>query len=453
MSCRGRLGLFLVLGLLASACAWPMDRSGANRAGNNPFEQSIGVANVGDLVPSYTAALGTHVTASPVVLFDVVYIGDQAGTFYAFSSIGEAGCGGAPKTCEPLWTASVENAEEGVDVAAAIGNGVVYVVAGGLLYAFDAAGATNCSGVPKTCDPLWTASTGGGMGSPLVVGDVVYIGASDGLHAFDSRGEEGCSGAPRTCQPLWTAPMALDASAPALAGGVVYVSAQGMRLYAFDAAGETGCAGTPRSCEPLWWADLSDCQLTVCDPTPPAVEGERLFVGSDEGDERGPGGGRLFVLAADGGDDCADPVRGCRPLWEAWTDTEYGAPSVADGFVYLNGYRFSNETFESSSRLQAWDVDGPGCNGCWSWAATLVNAVRGSTSVANGVVYLVEAAGKVSAYDATGTVGCSGAPVQCQPLWETELEASVFSSPTIVNGRVYVAARGALHVFALPAYA
>jgi hypothetical protein len=46
----------------------------------------------------------------------------------------------------------------------ALANGVVYVGSGypdHKLYAFDTAGNTNCSGSPKTCAPLWTATTGG----------------------------------------------------------------------------------------------------------------------------------------------------------------------------------------------------------------------------------------------------------------------------------------------------
>jgi outer membrane protein assembly factor BamB len=76
----------------------------------------------------------------------------------------------------------------------------------GKLHAFDAGG---CPGEPTTpCDPLWTAATGGTAieSSPTVVNGVVYIGSYDGkLCAFDAAGVTNCSGSPKTCQPLWTA--------------------------------------------------------------------------------------------------------------------------------------------------------------------------------------------------------------------------------------------------------
>jgi hypothetical protein len=52
------------------------------------------------------------------------------------------------------------------------------------LYAFDAAGTTSCSGSPKSCTPLWTATTGGQVvSSPAVSHGAVYVGA-DKLYAF-----------------------------------------------------------------------------------------------------------------------------------------------------------------------------------------------------------------------------------------------------------------------------
>jgi hypothetical protein len=54
------------------------------------------------------------------------------------------------------------------------------------LYAFDAAGSTNCSGNPPTCSPLWTATTGSVLvSSPAVANGVVYVGSFDrNLYAF-----------------------------------------------------------------------------------------------------------------------------------------------------------------------------------------------------------------------------------------------------------------------------
>ena len=58
------------------------------------------------------------------------------------------------------------------------------------LYAFDGAGLSGCSGSPKTCTPLFTGATSGGIGSsPAVVGGRVYVGSADGkLHVFGLAG-------------------------------------------------------------------------------------------------------------------------------------------------------------------------------------------------------------------------------------------------------------------------
>jgi outer membrane protein assembly factor BamB len=63
----------------------------------------------------------------------------------------------------------------------AVANGVVYVGSDDhKLYAFDAAGSTGCSGTPKSCSPLATATTNGVVfSSPTPVGVAVYVGSDD----------------------------------------------------------------------------------------------------------------------------------------------------------------------------------------------------------------------------------------------------------------------------------
>jgi outer membrane protein assembly factor BamB len=109
----------------------------------------------------------------------------------------------------------------------AVANGVVYVGSeDGKLYAFNAAGTTNCSGAPKTCSPLWSASAGTSVdSSPAVANGVVYVGSIDGnMYAFDVG----------TGGPLWSATTGdVVASSPAVADGVVYVGSSDGKLYAF----------------------------------------------------------------------------------------------------------------------------------------------------------------------------------------------------------------------------
>jgi len=109
----------------------------------------------------------------------VVYVGSSYQKLYAFDAAGSIGCTGTPKVCTPLWTATTGNA---VYSSPAVANGVVYVGSyDGRVYAFDAAASTNCSGTPKTCAPLWTASTFNSIwSSPAVANGAVNVGSNDG---------------------------------------------------------------------------------------------------------------------------------------------------------------------------------------------------------------------------------------------------------------------------------
>src|SRR6185312_2171629 len=154
---------------------------------------------------------------------------------------GTTGCSGTPKTCAPLWTAAIDGGGTVGQSSPVVAGGVVYVSAGGTLYAFSAAGATGCSGTPKTCTPLWTAASVNGESSPAVAGGVVYVGAFNAVAAFSAAGTTGCSGTPpaRTCTPLWTGDASTGStggsSSPAVAGGVVYLGSTDGDLYAFSA--------------------------------------------------------------------------------------------------------------------------------------------------------------------------------------------------------------------------
>ena len=100
----------------------------------------------------------------------------------------------------------------------AVANGVVYVGSDDdKLYAFDAAGKTNCNSMTQSCNPLWTATTGGAVGSsPAVANGVVYVGSGDDkLYAFDAAGKTNCTGTPISCAPLWTGGNAADTFAKA----------------------------------------------------------------------------------------------------------------------------------------------------------------------------------------------------------------------------------------------
>ena len=132
--------------------------------------------------------------------------------------------------CRAVWSGSI-GAVATVESSPAVTNGVVYVGSDdNKLYAFDADG---CGAA--TCEPLWTATTGGDIdSSPAVANGVVYVGSEDNkLYAFDA---DGCGAA--TCRPLWTATTGGNVdSSPAVANGVVYVGSDDNKLYAFAADG------------------------------------------------------------------------------------------------------------------------------------------------------------------------------------------------------------------------
>jgi outer membrane protein assembly factor BamB len=314
--------------------------------------------------------------STPAVANNVVYVGSRDAKLYAFDATGTTNCSGTPKTCQPLWTAA--SGGVGISSSPVVVNGVVYIGSTDHnLYAYDATGTTNCSGTPKTCQPLWKAVTGSDIeSSPAVVNGVVYIGSEDKkLYAYAANGQTNCSGTPKVCTPLWTATTgSFVVSSPAIANGVVYAASFDGNLYAFDAAGKTNCSGTPKTCQPLWKAGLNSGGANVL--SSPAIANGVVYIGSPNDD--------LYAFDANGKTNCSGTPKSCQPLWSAVT----------------------------------------------------AGAIQDSPGVANGVVYIQSDDGNIYAYDASGTLSCSGAPKICAPLWNAVVNGDE-SSPTIANGTVF----------------
>ena len=180
------------------------------------------------------------------------------------------------RVCTPLWTATTGDE---IFSSPAVSRGVVYVGSfDGKLYAFDAAGSTNCSGTPKTCFPQWTAPTGGGVfASPAVANGVVYVGSfDDKLYAFSAAGTTGCSGTPKVCAPLWTRPSPTTCCrrlrVPETASSSRFVRCS---FSAFGTAGTLNCSGVPKTCTPLWSATTGD----FADASPAIADGV-VYIGS-----------------------------------------------------------------------------------------------------------------------------------------------------------------------------
>ena len=437
------IAVISVLGF--ASCDWTQFRYTSTHSGDNETESAISTSNVSSLGLLFTAATGGGMS-SPAVVNGVAYIGSEDGKLYAFDAAGTANCSGTPKTCAPLWTGSTGGS---IESSPAIVNGVVYIGSDdGKLYAFDAAGTTNCSGTPKTCAPLWTASTSGGIASsPTVVNGVVYIGSEDGnLYAFDASGTTNCSGTPKACVPLWTASVGGTVfSSPAVSNGVVYIGSQNgtPSFFAFDAAGITNCSGTPKTCAPLW-----TYQTTGAMSSSPAVLNGIVYIGDFFA--------KVYGFDAAGNTNCSGTPKVCRPLWTTGVNSNIGvisSPAVAYGTVYVG-----DECNLGGSPPQ------PVCNnpphffafnaatGAVRWTAIGSSApVTSSPGVANHLVFVGSGDGHLYAFDAAGSLGCSGTPTSCSPLWTGSTGGALESSPAIADGKVYVGSNdGKLYVFGLP---
>jgi outer membrane protein assembly factor BamB len=415
-------------------------------SGLNPYENVIGPANVSGLKTAWTwtQTVGS-VYSSPAVANGVVYVGSTQGNLYAFSAAGTTGCSGTPKTCQPLWTGTTGSIAYS---SPAVASGVVYVAAtDGKLYAFSANGTTGCSGTPKTCKPLWTAAIGGvntpGQSSPVVVNGVVYVtaGTNGQLYAFSAAGTIGCSGTPKTCTPLWTAANVDGQSSPAVVGGVVYVGAN-TSLDAFSAAGTAGCSGTPKTCAPLGTGTTGGNNPSVSSP---AVANGVVYFGS--------GDGNLYAFSAAGTTGCSGTPKTCKPLWTGATGNSISStPAVAGGVAYIASLDGNLYAFSAAGTT--------GCSGTPKTCKPLWTAAKAggesplspAPAVANGVVY-AGSDGQLYAFSAAGTTGCSGTPKTCTPLWTgTSNGNATLSSPAVANGMVYEALGGgpSLSAYKLP---
>jgi hypothetical protein len=253
-----------------------------------------------------------------------------------------------------------------------------------------------------------------------VANGLVYVsGADHTVHVFDAAGQQNCSGTPKECSALWTATVPLpcpssqspcDISVPAVANGTLYVTAEGRDvgtgeftggLFAFDAAGTTSCGGSPKQCSPLWRS------IT---PTliPPAIANGVVYVVSYV---FGNGGHRLRAFDAAGVEGCKGKPTICTPLWTSTTElvpagfhgqagTSFAsAPAVANGVVYVVGTNDYTCDVTCTLTRHLFAFDGAGVQGCTGkkpklcsplFHATDPRGVKtfGEPVVANGTLYV-----------------------------------------------------------------
>jgi hypothetical protein len=270
--------------------------------------------------------------SSPTVFNGVMYAASGSGgdAVVGFDAAGNQNCSGTPKVCQPIWTGS--GSSSGASTPAVV-NGVVYLANGTSLLAFDATGKTNCSGTPPVCSPLWSAPTGttSAIATPAVGNGIAYI-ANDSTHtlyAFDATGTTNCSGSPKTCTPLWTASGV--GGAPAIANGKVYIDAFGALITAidvFNTTPTTNCSGTPTVCTPLWSYTAPNFSVNG-DP----VIANGVLYSTDANGNSAPG---LHAWDATGTTNCSGTPTVCSPLFSFQSEApSFGDPAVAFGMVYF----------------------------------------------------------------------------------------------------------------------
>jgi len=263
----------------------------------------------------------------------------------------------------------------------------------------------------------------------------------------------------------------VDFSSPVVSNGVAYVAdSWDGKLWAFDIQ----CGSNGQDCDPLWSGhtggnygitsspavsngvvyvpsadhrlyafDANGCGGSECDPlwigklsagvvnSSPVVDGGDVFVGTYQDD-------RLFAFDANGcgGFNCGATWIGVAPKPPPGRPHGLGSPAVANGVVYVNS---------ASGRLYAFPEAGCGQHRCSpTWIGlTQTNVGTGGPAVSNGVVYMGVDQGLV-AFDANG---CG--QQTCRPMWTGThgFDQYAFGTPAIWNGKVYLGIGDSLDVF------
>jgi hypothetical protein len=335
-----------------------------------------------------------------------------------------------------------------------VAGGMAYVGGSntGLLYAFSASAASGCAGSPAVCSPVWTARVGPantGVGDPATANGVVYVADANGtLAAFDAAGKTNCSGSPVVCSPLWSTSAGPGfTSSPVYANGVIYLtSANG--LEAFDATGTTNCVGTPKVCSPLWTTSVPGTYVSISN-------GIAYLSGS------GADPNTIYALDATGASNCGGTPKVCSPLWQLQTELptlEFAGdyPVISDGTVFIaTASPYQPNPAALHYNIEAFDASGTvNCSGVPKTCAPVWTTSDFPTvlqpAVGNDTLYVTSLTNGTAAFDAKGVKNCSGTPVVCSPLWTSSVGAGGgFWTPTVAGGVAFLVSPN--HLYALDA--
>jgi hypothetical protein len=431
--------------------------AGEERPASN--QDSITPGTVGDLraawigVTPHTVGSDPGIALPPVVAGNRVYV-DHAGFFvYAFSTT----CASEGKLCEPEWiSGGSAHRAGGIAPTTGIGGRVVWPAAATEESVYQSsvdqavlAYPASCGSGAATCKPAWAGEFKGVPSSPVISEGVVYVYAGGTLYAFP----EACAPKGSVCPSLWTGPTPQQGShQPAhvvVAGSAVYVTV-GRGMYAFP----TNCVRS--SCAPIWHAEQSSGVV----PSPPVVGGGEVFVAGSSRDGsslaayptscrgtcqpswtwiRHGGSGRsstpvyadgtVYVTegTSGGGTQLLAFVANCRTdggtCSPEWVGSGSGVPVVAGGVVYAA----SGGTADAVLAYRA------GC-GAQSSACAPARAYQGGAGrpvISGGVLYAANG-NDVVAFD----LGCG--ETSCRPVWTGTIEGLVRSGPIVTDDAVYV---------------
>lgn len=393
---------------------WPSGRYDPGQSADNSPEWILGLSNLNKLTgnPIFHAAVGNYY--GPVVEGDgYVYVANASGTpgaDYHLQALQDGGNG--------YWEAITDGPLTGAPVVA--GNRV-YVVTSDTLYAFHITFNTAYCPEFNVCNPVWTAPVTSPIGNspanpyaPIVADGQVYVAGRNGiLYAFDANGVTNCSGIPTVCQPLWTQ-LALGttlygppAVSPASAGGNgdVYVTIKGSgknELVAFHSDGLSDYVG-----------DV----LPATSLSAPAMRNGRIVVSAWDSTTSTA---TLFALSQSGGHVLWQSI-GLGGGMPAGVDGALAAPALTSNHAFavnslgrLYAFKFSACT---ASPCQP------------DWRSVQEGAgFTDPPTVANGVVYMPantqtysgnRKADIIYAFDALGATNCSGTPKTCSDAWNS----------------------------------
>jgi plastocyanin len=368
----------------ANIAGWHQYGKEADHSNYNPLEQWINPSTVASATESWKAPIAA--SAQPSAVGKVVYV-TASGRVTAFSS----------STGSQLWSGNYVGA---VLTPAVVGSAVIVSASQGV-FAYDAAGNTNCSGTPKTCQPLWQATTDSSPSGPVVLNGVVYVSTGEGpstLSAFDASGTANCSGTPTMCQPLWTASNASGFRNIAGSGAFLLVGSYDGTLYAYDAAGTTNCSGSPKICQPAWTTQPAGSTLFGG----PVVSGGKVFVED--------GNGNMLAFDAGGVTQCSGTPKVCAPLWTSHQG-DVSALSTGGGVVYGISQFGDLTATNASTGATIWSESAP------------YGGSYNPPVIANGVLY-IGSQGLLAVQAATGQVLLSVSDAGGGP-------------PSVVNGVIY----------------